>query len=176
MWQCLLSTSSWSRGCFGTLILALSLGLVGCASSQSPAELAAERDAVIGTWEYDTDEISFLQYGTLTIHVQDGELVGRLRDQWRGKLKADVRLHGRHLELILNRARIVGRIERGRFRGTVSSQPWHVTQSSPDPLSSPTFVARRVRTHSIRHGPSRLGCPSLLRESSYACSPFQRRF
>ncbi len=158
-------------------ILAISLvlfwGLAGCASSRTAEEIAADRAQVLGTWKYETNGISTLQQGTLQIQMTDGQLVGRFNDRWRGQIDAHISLHGSHMEMNLNRFRITGEIEDGRFTGSVYRPTWDVSRAQARSRSSGSFIARRVRSGSISDAPANFGCASLLREGSYACSPFE---
>lgn len=146
------------------------MGMSGCAS-RTAEEIADERAQVLGTWEYNADGIHALQRGTLTITVRDGKLVGQIRDRWRGKINADVNLQGRHMELSLQDIRITGQIERGRFTGSVRQPTWDVSRSRVRRQSDGYFVARRVRSESVMGEATDYGCASLLRESSFRCSP-----
>jgi len=113
----------WQTAAFGrpTLCLLFLFGFVvgGCVSSRSPEATAEDRRDVVGVWEYRTQGTGALQRGTLRIAVVDGRLVGRLRDSWRGELRARVRVHGNHLELNLDGLRISGRVRRGAFQGSI---------------------------------------------------------
>jgi hypothetical protein len=156
------------------VLLVLVIVLLGC-HPRSAEEIAADRARVLGTWEYHTRGISALQSGTLRIRVQDGELVGRLRDRWRGTVRAQVALQGTRMELDLDRVRITGRLEQNRFRGTVQTPFWDASRAHAGrQASSGYFVARQVRSQSVVDDLTDLGCPSLLRESSYTCSPLVR--
>jgi hypothetical protein len=146
--------------------------MMGCTSSRTAEEIAADRARVLGTWTYRTDNISALQRGTLRISVHDGKLVGRIQDTWRGALDARVYLRGAHLELQLDRVQITGDLVDDRFKGLVHQPIWEGVRGDPWRGSTGYFVARRVRRESTADEHRDFGCPSLLRESSYACSPF----
>jgi hypothetical protein len=152
--------------------LLLGVGLSGCASSRTAEQVAQNRAAVLGTWEYRTDNISALQRGTFQVMVKDGRLKGRFRDSWRGDLEAQVNIHGSHMELALDRIRITGRLEQNRFTAAVEPEIWDVSISG-NRRSTGYFVARRVRSYSVFDDIGDFGCPSLLRESSYECSSFE---
>lgn len=155
------------------LATVLAFGLFAGCAPQSADHLAAERSQVLGTWAYQTDGIQSLQRGTLRITMQDGNLTAQLRDTWRGSLRAHVDLHGSRMELKLRQVRITGRLEHDRFRGTVRTSFWDASQEQDQPQSSGIFVARRVQSQAVMNDLTELGCASLLRESSYACSPLQ---
>ena len=161
--------------CQVVIVVATLSVLLGC-SPRSAEEIVSDRERVVGTWKYKTDGIPFLQRGSLYIAVQDGELVGRLQDSWRGSVKARIDVRGNRMELDIDRGRIRGQLERGRFRGTVRPQQWDVSRST-DRRSQSTgyFLAWRIRSSSILDNLKDLGCPSLLRESSYACSALQEQ-
>ena len=146
----------------------------GCAASQSAAERADERAEVVGTWQYRAENISGLHRGTFQVVVEDGRLNGHFEDRWRGTLDAQVILHGSHMELALGQVRIAGRIMDNRFEGSVRSESWDVTSSSVSRRPG-YFVARRVRSGAVFDDVRDIGCPSLLREVSYTCSPFRRQ-
>lgn len=146
----------------------------GCASSQPAAELADERAEVVGTWQYRAENISGLHRGTFQVVVEDGRLNGHFEDRWRGSINAQVTLQGSHMELSLDRVRIAGRIVDNRFEGSVRSESWDVTSSSVSRRPG-YFVARRVRSGALFDDVRDVGCPSLLREASYTCSPFRRQ-
>jgi hypothetical protein len=115
-----------------------------------------------------------LQEGTLRIHVQDGRLVGQLRDSWQGTVEARVTLYGSRMELELNRIRISGRLRQGRFEAAIRRE-FEQMSVRPRARRRPAyFVARRVRRATASDNRERYGCRSLLREHSYQCSPFQR--
>lgn len=157
------------------VLLVLAAGVLGCAP-RSAEEVAADRARALGTWEYQTDGIGVLQRGTMRITVDDGHLVGRFQDSWRGEVQARVMLQGPRMELDLDRVRITGRIERGRFRGTVHTPIWDVSQPrAQQSRSAGAFLARRVHSESLLQELTEFGCSSLLRESSYTCSPLLRR-
>ena len=166
------SIRDWRRG---PLVLFTLLIIFGC-SSRSAEEIVAERERVVGTWKYKTEGIGYLQRGSLHITVQDGQLVGQLQDSWRGSVQARIDLRGNRMVLNVNQLRIAGQLEHGHFRGTVRPDVWDVSQSA-DRRSRSTgyFIARRVRTTSVLSNLKDLGCPSLLRESSYACSALLRQ-
>jgi len=156
------------------IVLILMSGVVGgCAGSRSAETTANAQSDVVGLWEYRTQGTSALQRGTLRISVVDGQLVGRLRDSWRGELRAQIAIQGSHLELDLDGLLISGRVRRGEFRASIrrafdelSVQP---RQRGPDAL----FVAQRIRSGSGSDTQDRYGCRPLMYEHSYRCSPFQ---
>jgi len=166
----------WQTAAFGrpTLCLLFLFGFVvgGCVSSRSPEATAEDRRDVVGVWEYRTQGTGALQRGTLRIAVVDGRLVGRLRDSWRGELRARVRVHGNHLELNLDGLRISGRVRRGAFQGSIRRAFDEMSVQPYRRGATARFVARRVRSTS---GSPRkeYGCRSLLYERSYLCSPFR---
>lgn len=151
--------------------LLLGLGLTGCVSSRTAEQVARNRAAVLGTWEYRTDNISALHHGTFQVTVQDGRLKGQFRDSWRGTLDAQINVHGSRMELMLDRVRITGRLEQNRFKAAVRRDLWDVSMSG-NRRSTGYFVARRVRRESTMDEINEFGCASLLREVSYSCSPF----
>jgi hypothetical protein len=152
------------------LIAGLLLSALGC-SSRSAEEIVSDRARVLGTWEYRTDGIGSLQHGTLRITMQEGRLVGRLQDSWRGQVEARVLLRGPRMELDLRRIRIRGRLDVNEFRGTVRRPFWDASRTNARRQQTGSFVARRVRRGSLVDDLTELGCASLLRESSYRCSP-----
>ena len=157
------------------LIIATLPVLLGC-SPRSAEEIVSERERVVGTWKYQTDGIPFLQRGSLNITVQDGKLEGHLQDSWRGSVQARIDVQGTRMVLDLDRGRISGQLERDHFRGTIRPQRWNVSRSADrHSQSAGYFVARRIRSTSILDNLKDLGCPSLLRESSYACTALQKR-
>lgn len=151
--------------------LVLAVGLSAC-TSRTAEEIAEDRARVLGSWEYQTDGIAALQRGTLQISAHKDTLVGRIQDTWRGTLEARVSLRGAHMELQLDRVRITGDLEGNRFTGSVQKPVWDTARGDPWRGSTGYFVARRVRSESATGARNNLGCPSLLREVSYACSPF----
>lgn len=156
----------------GTVLLCVVGGLlVACTSSRSPEEIASDRAAVLGLWEYRASGTSVLQRGTLQIHVQDGRLKGHIQDQWRGPAEANVIVDNGHMDLTLNQVRISGRVHRGRFEAAVRDEFWDVSERGNRHSGSGSFVAERIRKGSTSDDETDFGCPSLLREQSYACSP-----
>lgn len=151
----------------GLLIL-----MVGCSTSRAPEEIAVEHAGVMGVWEYRTDGTGALQRGTLRITVEEGRLKGHFQDSWRGQVDAFIQVHGTNMELRLDRVRISGRLRENRFEGVVERNAWDITSQGPHRSSPGRFFARRVQTASTTPS-EEFGCPSLLRESSYACSPFR---
>lgn len=152
-----------------TLVLLLCVAVGGCAP-RTAEEVAADRARVLGTWEYRTNGIGALQRGTLQIMVQDAKLVGRFQDSWRGQVQAKISLHGTRMELNLDLVRIQGRLEHGRFTGSVHRPLWDVSRSSVRGRGSDgQFVARKVQDPETVNDGSDLGCASLLHESSYTC-------
>ncbi len=166
-----LSTRSFRILAVGLTTFALLFFASGCTSSRTAQEVAKNREAVLGTWEYRTDNISSLDRGTFQVIVEDGQLRGRFRDKWRGNLEAQVNIHGTHMELALDRVRISGRLEENRFRASVRSGFWDVSTNG-NRRSKGYFVAQRVQNGAVLDDVNNFGCPSLLREESYACSPF----
>jgi len=161
--------SSWWLGLL--VILTISV-LFGC-SPRSTSEIIFDRERVVGTWKYRTDGIPFLQRGSLHITVQDGELVGRLQDSWQGSVQARVNLQGNRMTLDTRRGRIEGQLDHDHFRGTVRPDQWDISRTAPHSQSTGYFLARRIRGPSVLNNLKDLGCTSLLRESSYACSALQ---
>jgi hypothetical protein len=88
-------------------------------------------------------------------------------------MDAQISLHGSYMEVNFNRFRITGEIKHGRFAGSVYRPTWDVSRSEARSRSSGSFIARRVRSGSISDVLADVGCASLLREASYACSPFE---
>jgi hypothetical protein len=159
----------------GLVVLVVSgLLATGCLSSRSAQQRADDRSRVVGVWKYRTGGTSVLQRGTLRIHVEDGRLVGRLRDSWQGTVEARVNLYGSRMELDLNRIRITGRIRQGRFEASIRREFENISVRPRRPRRRGYFVARRVRSTADTDTRARFGCPSLLRERSYKCSPFQQ--
>jgi hypothetical protein len=154
----------------GILLISLSLG--GCASTRTAQEVT-ERTRALGTWEYRTQGIDGLQRGTLQIVTRDGDVIGRFRDQWRGQFEAEIQLQGTRMVIEIDRLRITGEIMDDQFTGTAQAPTWDVTHRSRRRQSPGRFAARRIRQQDGTGGDERFGCPSLLRETSYACSPFQ---
>lgn len=153
------------------VVLALAISLcLGC-TSRSAEEIAAQRTRVLGTWEYQTNGIRALERGTLYVSERDGELVARIQDRWRGQIEGDINLRAPRMELDLDHLRIRGRLEQGRFVGSVQTQTWSVSQSRGQRQRRGQFVARRVSSKSPTDAADRFGCSPLLWESSYACSP-----
>lgn len=149
-------------------VLGASLG--GCASSR-PGDELDERVQALGTWEYRTDGIGVLQSGTLQISSRDGDLVARFRDQWRGHFEAQIRVQGTRMVIALEQFRIEGRITDGRFTGVVRDSEWDVSRGSARREPAGTFRAHRIGSQQGAGERDRYGCASLLRETSYACSP-----
>lgn len=157
------------RWCLG-LVAVLTLSVIHGCSPRSADEMVSERERVVGTWEYKTDGIPFLQRGSLHITVEDGKLVGRLQDSWRGSLQARINLQGNRMTVEVDRGRIEGRLDRDHFRGTIRPRQWDLSRSvEGHSQSTGYFLARRVRSTSLLNNRRDLSCPSLLRESSYAC-------
>jgi hypothetical protein len=158
------------------LLFLLLLGSVlgGCVSSRSPEATAEARSEVVGVWEYRTQGTGALQRGTLLISVVDGRLVGRLRDSWRGQLRAQVRVHGNQLELELDGLRISGRVRGGEFQASIRRAFDEMSVQPYRRGAVARFVARRVRSSS-GSSQDHYGCRSLLYEHSYLCSPFDTR-
>jgi hypothetical protein len=154
----------------GVMLFGSALG--GCATSR-PDTTVDEQMQVLGTWEYWTDGISLLQHGTLQIETRDGTLVARFRDQWSGSFDARVRLRGTRMEIVFDRLRITGHLANDAFRGTARTPEWDVTRQSARRETPGTFRAQRIRPPLAADERSRYGCPSLLRETSYACSPLK---
>lgn len=157
----------------GILVLMLGITVAGCSSPRTAQELD-ERMQALGTWEYHTSGLRALNRGTLQIGTRDGELVGRLQDRWRGQIEAEVRLQGSHMELTVDRLRITGRITGNRFAARVRRPRWDVTRDQNRRNRAGSFTARRVESGTVVDN-EQFGCPSLLREDSYACTPFQSR-
>ena len=158
----------WKAG-LCLLLTGFALSVLGC-SARSAGEIAADRARVLGTWKYQTDGIGTLQRGTLRILVEEGKLVGRLQDSWRGQVSARVLLQGPRMELDLRRIRIRGRLSFNQFRGTVRQPFWDASRANARRQQAGYFVAHRVRSASVVDDLMELGCASLLRESSYRCS------
>jgi hypothetical protein len=153
-------------------VIGIVLLLVGCSTTRAPEEVAADHEKVVGMWEYRTEGTGVLQRGTLRIFVEEGRLKGLLQDSWRGEIDALVQIQGARMELELDRVRISGRLRENRFEGVVQQRKWAVTTQGT-PRSSPgRLIARRVQKPSAAAA-EEFGCPSLLRESSYICSPFR---
>lgn len=160
--------------CATALILCIIWGLIGaCTSSRTPEEVAADRATVLGLWKYRADGTDALQRGTLQIHVKDGQLKGRIQDRWRGTKEVDVFVENGHMDVTLNQVRISGRLYGGRFEGAIRNELWDASKSGSRRSGSGAFVAKRIRRASTADRD--LGCPSLLREQSYACSPLPGR-
>lgn len=157
---------------FLCLLFAIAPLIAGCATSRSPAEIASDRQDVLGTWEYQTNGTTALQRGTLRITVDEGNLVGVFEDSWRGELNADVSLYGSHMELSLDRVRISGRFQNGRFEASIQ-QEYSAVSLRSNRRRAGYFIARRIRSASTMSNLTDVGCTSLLRESSYMCSPFE---
>lgn len=153
-------------------VLLINVCLCGCASTRTAQEVT-ERTRALGTWEYRTQGIDGLQRGTLQIVTRDGDVIGRFRDQWRGQFKAEIQLQGTRMVIKIDRLRITGEITDDQFTGTAQAPTWDVTHRSRRRQSPGRFAARRIRQQDGTGGDERFGCPSLLRETSYACSPFQ---
>lgn len=155
------------------VVILVAEALAGCVSSRSVEELASDRAAVLGTWEYRTEGIRSLHRGTLYIAVQDGRLTGRLQDRWRGRVEAQVQLHGSTMELDLDRIRISGRLQDNRFVASVRSSMGAVTTNRRS--ASGLFIAERVHRSTASSENVDVGCSSLLYEGSYVCTPFQQK-
>lgn len=159
-----------STGVF-SLLLILCVGLAtGCSSSRSTTEEAADRSAVVGTWEYEVEGFAPLSEGRIQIANQDGQLRGILRDQRRGRIRARVKVHDSRLELLFDDYRISGHIENNRFTGTLRRRQWSVSTRSRDHrrsrFRSASLFARRVQNNDAMSKPSVLECRSLLREKT----------
>lgn len=166
-------TSAWSGLWLGVFALVLTVGVAGCASSRSTEDVPNDREKVLGTWEYRTDGIRALQRGTLRITTRDGTLVGQLQDSWRGRIDAQVTLRGGTIQLEIDRLRLVGELRADRFTASARRPIWDVTGGFSQRSSTGILVAQRVRRATLWNSSPDLGCPSLLREASYACSPLR---
>lgn len=164
-------TSGWPALVRFPLALVLLVALIGCVSSRSPEEVASERAEVLGTWEYQTEGINILQRGTLRITEENGDLIGRFRDSWRGKLDVEIALQGSHMEFTLDDYRVSGQLTNGEFTASIRRPLWDVSRSHPDPQPVGYFEARRLQREAAQNEFTDLGCHSLLRESSFTCSP-----
>lgn len=152
-----------------TLALCLVWGVLeGCASSRSPEEIASDRAEVVGLWSYRANGTDQLHRGRLQIHVEDGQLKGRVQDQWRGTREVKVFVENGHMDVTLNQMRISGRLYGGRFEGIIRNELRDASKSSLRQSGRGTFVAKRIRRATSPN--EDLDCPSLLREQSYACS------
>lgn len=161
-----------SRSLLGVLLL--SMCLCGCAPSRTAQEVS-ERMRALGTWEYRAQGIDALQRGTVQIVTREGDVIGRFRDQWRGQFEAQIQLQGTRMVIVIDQLRITGQITDGQFTGTAQAPTWDVTRQSSRRRSPGRFAARRVQQQAGTNGDDRFGCPSLLRETSYACSPLRVR-
>lgn len=155
-----------------TLLLLVSAVLVlGCASSQTVTEQRASEAAAIGTWEYEVSGPAPLARGTFSIHLQDGRLSALVRDQYRGRFPAEVRVHSSRMELTIGHLQIDGTIDEGRFSGFIrpeefdASIPYPRDRRSSGPESA-YISAERVQSMSLVDPWSPLDCRSILREDS----------
>ncbi|MFB6246967.1 MAG: hypothetical protein ABEL97_00175 [Salinibacter sp.] len=155
-------------------LVLLGFTITACASSRTAQERADDRSKVVGVWEYRTNGTNVLQRGTLRISVEDGRLVGQIRDTWQGTVEARVSLHGSRMEIDLRRLRISGRVRRGRFKASIRREFETLTVRPRRQRRQGYFVAQRVRSTADTDNRTRYGCRSLLREHSYKCSPFQQ--
>ncbi len=144
--------------------------LCACSSQRAPEETANDRATVLGVWKYRAHGTDALDRGTLQIHVRDGRLRGRIQDRWRGTEEADVLVENGYMDIRLNQVRISGRISGERFEATIRSEFWDLSESGNRRSGTGSFVARRIRKGSTDDDDTDFGCPSLLREQSYACS------
>lgn len=152
------------------LLPVLVIGLcVGCATSRSPTEIAADREDVLGVWTYRVSGSDVLQRGRLHIRRRDGRLVGRFEDRWHGTVRTRIVVEDTHMEFRVRHVRISGRLRHNRFRGAIQRDVWDASTRGNRRSSPGTLVARRVRSPAVSSSPE-LGCASLLRESSFACS------
>lgn len=127
----------------------------------------------LGTWEYRATGVRALRRGRLKISSRDGELVGQFQDRMRGRFKADIHVQGARMVITVDQLRITGRILDNQYSGTIEQSNWDVTEQNSRRQSRARFEARRVRRGGGSGATDRYGCPSLLREESYACSPFR---
>lgn len=152
--------------------------VIGCLSSQSARdqsarEEAADRAAVIGTWEYEVQGVAPLERGTFRITIKKGRLRGIIRDRRRGRIRARVEVNDSRLELSLDNLRISGHIENDEFTGSLRRHEWDITASSSRnnvrsrfrPPSAYLF-ARRVESAAAADTPSILECRPILREAN----------
>lgn len=146
--------------------------LLSCASSQTTSEVD-ERMRALGTWEYQATGVRSLRRGRLKILSRDGDLVGQFQDQMGGKFEANVQVQGARMEIRVDQLRITGRIRNNQYAGTIERSDWDVTRQNPRRQSQARFEARRIRQHGESGADDDYGCPSLLREESYACSPLR---
>lgn len=151
------------------LLLILGAGLLGaCASSRSAQDEAAARAAAVGTWSYEVEDFAPLDQGRFHITVQDGDLLGIVRDRRLGRLRASVRVHDSRLEIDLRDLRISGYIEDDQFTGFLRRPQWEVTTRrqtrTRSQFRSASLFARRVRSAAAVDKPEVLECRSLLRE------------
>jgi len=154
-----------------TLVFVLCVSGTGCASSRSAEEIAKDRAAILGIWEYYTEGVSVLQRGTFRVRAQGGDLMAHFQDSWRGQFEVDLDLRGSRMEFEIDRLRISGQVLQGEFSGSIRRPLWDVSRESPHRQSIGYFEARRVRSSSGNRTQINYGCPSLLREASYICSP-----
>lgn len=143
----------------------------GCMGADSVSQRIQERESVLGTWRYQAEGLSRLREGTFHVRTQDDRLVVQFRDRWHGWRMGRMNVRGSRLEIRLDQLHISGRLRGNKFTGSVRGTSWDVSRAGPDTRSG-RFVARRVEGLMRGDGKKTLGCPSLLRESSYACSPF----
>lgn len=156
---------------YSVLVSVLILACIGCSGANTVEKTVQEQEAVLGTWRYQAQGLSRLREGTFQVQLQENRFVVELRDRWHGWRMGRMNVHGSHLEIHFDQLHISGRLEGNEFTGSVRGASWDVSRSHPDTRSG-RFVARRVQGVTDEDGEATLGCPSLLWESSYACSPF----
>lgn len=155
---------------FLLILLPIALITGGCASSQSTSSDSRARAAAIGTWEYRVTGNAPLDRGTFQISVENGRLKGTVRDQRRGRFRAQVDVSGSRMELTVGRLRISGKIEDERFSGFLRLQQWDVSTSSrrrrrQSGLTTASLYAERVRSGGAAGAVPALDCRSILREA-----------
>jgi len=170
---------------FPSLVLAVavvcgSFAVVGCASSRPGAEEPVRPADVTGTWEYRTTGSPALSSGTLRIRHKDGDLRAVLEDARRGQLRTrQVTVRDTWMELRLDQVLVSGRLRDNRYRASVEIITWDVATSSRLARRSTynrrgSMEAYQVRSSSrLGDAADTFGCPPLLRESSFACSPLR---
>jgi len=154
------------------VLVVLGTSLFGCTSSE-PSREVSERMRALGTWAYQATGVNSIRQGRLKIKSRDGDLIGQFHDRVRGKVLGDVRVRGAYMEIRIDQLRITGRILNNQYSGTVKQSDWDVTRQNPRRQSQARFEARRIRRQGESDTDDDFGCPALLREASYACSPLR---
>jgi len=165
------------RTVFAVLLASVAglLVLTGCGSSRPASDLGPQASRALGTWEYRVNGFPVLDRGTIRLKRENGRLVAILRDRRQGRLRARASIQKTWMELRLDRIYISGRLHEGEYRARVSFSTWDVSSSQSFRRSSlqarGSLIAAQTQASTVSVSTRSFGCPPLLREGSYACSP-----